>query len=99
VPESIRRWLSVRIQPSKPVSAAEQRAAFRALSLSSSSGEVRESKLGSFLARHAAEYSRRLITIAPLFVTYLIFSFLLGILAKVGLPIVWLLEVIFPAAD
>lgn len=39
-----------------------------------------------------------LITIAPLFVTYLIFSFLLGILAKVGLPIVWLLEVIFPGS-
>lgn len=37
-----------------------------------------------------------LITIAPLFVTYLIFSFLLGILAKVGLPIVWLLAAIFP---
>ena len=29
-----------------------------------------------------------IITIGPLIVTYLIFSFLLGVLAKVGLPIV-----------
>ena len=36
-----------------------------------------------------------LITIGPLIVTYLIFSFLLGLLAKVGLPIVWLLELFF----
>jgi uncharacterized membrane protein len=37
-----------------------------------------------------------LITIGPLIVTYLIFSFLLGILAKVGLPIVLLLAAILP---
>ena len=37
-----------------------------------------------------------LITIAPLFVTYLIFSFLLGILAKAGLPVIWLLAYFFP---
>jgi uncharacterized membrane protein len=37
-----------------------------------------------------------IITIGPLFVTYLIFSFLLGILAKVGYPIVWLLAEVFP---
>jgi uncharacterized membrane protein len=37
-----------------------------------------------------------IITIGPLIVTYLIFSFLLGLLAKVGLPIVWILEAIFP---
>jgi uncharacterized membrane protein len=37
-----------------------------------------------------------IITVGPLIVTYLIFSFLLGILAKVGLPIVWLLGAIFP---
>ena len=37
-----------------------------------------------------------IITIAPLFVTYLIFSFLLGILAKAGLPLLWLLGTIFP---
>jgi uncharacterized membrane protein len=37
-----------------------------------------------------------LITIGPLIVTYLIFSFLLGILAKVGLPVVLLLAAILP---
>jgi uncharacterized membrane protein len=37
-----------------------------------------------------------LITIAPLFVTYLIFSFLLGILAKAGLPVIWVLAYFFP---
>jgi uncharacterized membrane protein len=37
-----------------------------------------------------------IVTIAPLFVTYLIFSFLLGILAKAGLPLIWLLAEIFP---
>jgi uncharacterized membrane protein len=37
-----------------------------------------------------------IITIGPLIITYLIFSFLLGVLAKVGLPIVWLLGAIFP---
>jgi uncharacterized membrane protein len=37
-----------------------------------------------------------IITIGPLFVTYLIFSFLLGVLAKAGLPVVWLLAAVFP---
>jgi len=37
-----------------------------------------------------------IITIGPLFVTYLIFSFLLGILAKAGLPLVQLFAAIFP---
>ena len=37
-----------------------------------------------------------IITIGPLFVTYLIFSFLLGILAKAGLPVVWLLAAVIP---
>jgi uncharacterized membrane protein len=37
-----------------------------------------------------------IITIGPLLVTYLIFSFLVGILAKVGLPVVWVLATIFP---
>ena len=37
-----------------------------------------------------------IITIGPLFVTYLIFSFLLGALAKAGLPAVHLLAAIFP---
>jgi uncharacterized membrane protein len=36
------------------------------------------------------------ITIGPLFVTYLIFSFLLGVLAKAGLPLVQLFAAIFP---
>lgn len=37
-----------------------------------------------------------IVTIAPLFVTYLIFSFLLGILAKAGRPIIWLMGALFP---
>jgi uncharacterized membrane protein len=37
-----------------------------------------------------------IITIAPLFVTYLIFSFLVGILAKAGLPLIWMLGALFP---
>ena len=37
-----------------------------------------------------------IITIGPLIVTYLIFSFLFGILAKAGLPVVWLLAAVFP---
>ncbi len=36
------------------------------------------------------------ITIGPLFVTYLIFSFLLGELAKAGLPFVQLFAAVFP---
>jgi uncharacterized membrane protein len=36
------------------------------------------------------------ITIGPLFVTYLIFSFLLGALAKAGLPVIQLFAAIFP---
>ncbi len=37
-----------------------------------------------------------IITVGPLFVTYLIFGFLLGALAKAGLPAVHLLAAIFP---
>ena len=37
-----------------------------------------------------------IITIGPLFVTWLIFSFLVGALAKAGLPVVRLLASIFP---
>jgi uncharacterized membrane protein len=37
-----------------------------------------------------------IITIGPLFVTYLIFSFLLGSLAKAGLPVVLMFADIFP---
>ena len=39
-----------------------------------------------------------IITIGPLFVTYLIFSFLLGTLAQAGLPAVQLLAAFFPRA-
>lgn len=37
-----------------------------------------------------------IITVGPLFVTYLIFSFLLGALAKAGLPMVKLFAAVFP---
>ena len=37
-----------------------------------------------------------IITVGPLFVTWLIFSFVLGSLAKAGLPLVHVLETIFP---
>jgi len=37
-----------------------------------------------------------IITIGPLFVTYLIFSFLFGSLAKAGLPVVLFFDTIFP---
>src|SRR5208283_1307923 len=37
-----------------------------------------------------------IITIGPLFVTYLIFSFLLGTLAKAGLPVVQFFAFLFP---
>jgi uncharacterized membrane protein len=37
-----------------------------------------------------------IITVGPLFVTWLIFSFVLGSLAKAGLPLVQLLAAIFP---
>jgi uncharacterized membrane protein len=39
-----------------------------------------------------------IITIGPLFVTYLIFSFLLDELAKAGLPVIQLFAAIFPAS-
>ena len=38
-----------------------------------------------------------IITIGPLFVTWLVFSFLLDKLARAGLPLVYWLETIFPA--
>jgi uncharacterized membrane protein len=37
-----------------------------------------------------------LITVGPLFVTYLVFSFLLGALAKAGLPVIKLFAAAFP---
>jgi uncharacterized membrane protein len=39
-----------------------------------------------------------IITIGPLFVTWLVFSFVLGSLAKAGLPVVQLFAAIFPEA-
>jgi uncharacterized membrane protein len=39
-----------------------------------------------------------ILAIAPLFVTYLIFSFVLGILANAGRPLLWLLSVFFPGS-
>jgi uncharacterized membrane protein len=57
-------------------------------------------RMDPVVARHLRSMQRNIlagvITIGPLLVTYLIFSFLLGILAKVGLPVVWLLAAIFP---
>jgi uncharacterized membrane protein len=51
---------------------------------------------------HALRHIQRnilagIITIGPLFVTYLIFSFLLETLAKAGLPLVHLFTAIFPS--
>ena len=51
---------------------------------------------------HALRHLQRnilagILTIGPLFVTYLIFSFLLETLAKAGLPMVHLFAAIFPA--
>lgn len=39
-----------------------------------------------------------IITAGPLFITWLVFSFVLGVLAKVGLPIVHLLAAAFPGS-
>jgi uncharacterized membrane protein len=39
-----------------------------------------------------------ILTIGPLFVTYLIFSFLLSTLAKAGLPVVQFFAAFFPEA-
>jgi uncharacterized membrane protein len=54
------------------------------------------------LARTLRSFQRNIlagiITIGPLIVTYLIFSFILGILAQAGLPLVKLLAAIFPDA-
>lgn len=37
-----------------------------------------------------------IITIGPLFVTFLIFNFLLGTLAKAGMPAIKLMAAVFP---
>ncbi len=59
-----------------------------------------EMRVNPVLARTLRGLQRNIlagiITIGPLFVTYLIFSFLLGMLAKAGLPVVQLFAVLFP---
>jgi uncharacterized membrane protein len=59
-----------------------------------------EKRVNPVLARSLRSLQRNIlagvITIGPLFVTYLIFSFLLGILAKAGLPFIQLLAAILP---
>ena len=61
-----------------------------------------ERRVKPVLARTLRSLQRNIlagiITIGPLFVTYLIFSFLLGVLAKAGLPVVQLFAVLFPEA-
>jgi len=56
--------------------------------------------LNPVLARSLRSLQRNilagLITVGPLIVTYMIFSFLLGVLAKAGLPVVQLLAAILP---
>jgi uncharacterized membrane protein len=60
----------------------------------------REKRVRTVLSRPLRGLQRNIlagiITIGPLFVTYLIFSFLLGTLAKAGLPVVKLFATIFP---
>jgi uncharacterized membrane protein len=61
---------------------------------------LQEYRLDPVFARPLRNLQRNilagLITVGPLLVTYLIFSFLLGVLAKAGLPVVLLLAAIFP---
>jgi uncharacterized membrane protein len=63
---------------------------------------ILERRVKPVLARTLRSLQRNIlagiITIGPLFVTYLIFSFLLGALAKAGLPVVQFFAVIFPRA-
>ena len=59
-----------------------------------------EKHVNPVLARTLRSLQRNIlagiVTIGPLFVTYLIFAFLLGVLAKAGLPVIQLLAAIFP---
>ena len=61
---------------------------------------AKETGLNPPLARALRSLQRNIlagiVTVAPLFVTYLVFSFLLGILAKAGLPLIHILAQIFP---
>jgi uncharacterized membrane protein len=58
--------------------------------------------LNPVLKRTAHEFRHHIlagiITAGPLFITWVVFSFVLGVLAKVGLPIVRLLAVAFPGS-
>jgi uncharacterized membrane protein len=63
---------------------------------------MQEGRVNPVLARTLRSLQRNIlagiITIGPLLVTYLIFSFILGLLAQVGLPAVKLLAALFPDA-
>jgi len=62
--------------------------------------EQQERRVNPVLARTLRSLQRNilagLITVGPLIVTYLIFSFLLGVLAKAGLPVVHLMAAVLP---
>jgi uncharacterized membrane protein len=64
--------------------------------------DTQERRVNPILVRTLRSLQRNIlagiITIGPLFVTYLIFSFLLGSLAKAGLPAVEFFVTIFPEA-
>jgi len=80
-----------------PQSAGSFRTAARGRhSVSSRAGEARETSLSRTLRSLQRNILAGIITIGPLFVTWLIFSFLVGALAKAGLPVVRLLASIFP---
>jgi uncharacterized membrane protein len=67
-----------------------------------SKAHLQEKLVNPVLARALRSLQRNIlagiITIGPLFVTYLIFSFLLGELARAGMPVIQLFAAIFPAA-
>ena len=67
------------------------------VSLTSFSGAIRENPVLTHTLRNLQRnILAGIITAGPLFVTWLVFSFLLGSLAKAGLPLVQLLNAIFP---
>jgi len=68
------------------------------VAISSSTGDPVKPVVAHALRNLQSNILAGVITIGPLFVTYLIFSFLLGALAKAGLPLVQLLAAFFPRA-
>ena len=72
----------------------------QAFALSPAYPRTKETRVKGHVSRTLRSVQRSIlagiITVGPLFVTYLIFSFLLGELAKAGLPAVHLLAVLFP---